>query len=388
MDNRIERLIEFCQGICSGKGDKAFYQAYLKDIQQVVPMDIFEIQHEQLKRAKTPLELLPCVDKLLNIFHKPLSAYRWDKPSPDSFLGHLMAENEALRKRMEAFKAPVKQGGVHKEKALARAFVEETMAYNIQFQKLENILFPYMEKAMPRFEGLSILWALHDEIRQQWKQLIALLDKEEPDEKDFNVAIGQLYFQLYGAVSKQETLLFPAAVEVLDPETFEAMAEQSEEYGDVYSGPRARRKSFSGQGSLPEGIFATATGSLDSTQLELLLNALPVDLTLVDENDKVAYFSNPVHRIFPRSAAVIGREVRNCHPPESVHVVEEILESFKKGEQDEASFWLQMRGMFIHIRYVALRDAAGRYKGTLEISQEISGLRELEGERRLLSWEQ
>ena len=133
-------------------------------------------------------------------------------------------------------------------------------------------------------------------------------------------------------------------------------------------------------------LFVTSTGHMDMEQLEILLNLLPVDMTLVDENDKVAFFSRPKDRIFPRSVAIIGRDVRNCHPPESVHVVEDILASFKRGEKDEAAFWIQMRGMFIHIQYFAMRNEAGEYRGTLEVSQEISGLRALEGERRLLEW--
>ena len=125
---------------------------------------------------------------------------------------------------------------------------------------------------------------------------------------------------------------------------------------------------------------------MDFEQLSLLLDALPIDMTLVDENDKVAYFSRPKDRIFPRSIAVIGRDVRNCHPPESVHVVEAIIASFRRGDKDEAEFWLQMKGLFIYIQYFALRNENGQYRGTLEVSQEINKLRALEGERRLLEW--
>ena len=122
-------------------------------------------------------------------------------------------------------------------------------------------------------------------------------------------------------------------------------------------------------------------------QIALMMNHLPVDVTYVDENDKVLYYSTPKKRIFPRTNAVIGRAVHNCHPPESVHIVERIVEAFRNGEKDEASFWIQMRGDFVLIKYFAIRDAEGNYKGVLEVSQEVADIRKLEGEQRLLDWE-
>ena len=130
--------------------------------------------------------------------------------------------------------------------------------------------------------------------------------------------------------------------------------------------------------------FKTETGELDFDQLVLLLNALPVDLTFVDAENQVRYFTRPKDRIFPRSPAVIGRNVDNCHPPESVHVVHEIIEAFRAGTQDTATFWIKVKERMILIQYFALRDADGEYKGVLEASQDITEIKSLEGERRLL----
>ena len=119
-----------------------------------------------------------------------------------------------------------------------------------------------------------------------------------------------------------------------------------------------------------------------------MLRRLPVDITFVDENDRVAYYSDGPERIFPRSPEVIGRKVQNCHPPKSVHIVNEIVQAFKEGTNDVAEFWIQREGgPFIHIRYFAVRDEAGSYRGTIEVSQDIAPLRALQGERRLLNWE-
>lgn len=127
-------------------------------------------------------------------------------------------------------------------------------------------------------------------------------------------------------------------------------------------------------------------GNLSLEQINTMLKTLPVDLTFVDDKDEVAYYSDTEDRIFPRSKGIIGRAVQNCHPPKSVHVVEDILQKFKSGEKDVAEFWIQMDGNFIMIRYFALRDEEGKYMGTLEVSQELSRLRTLEGERRLVQW--
>ena len=129
-----------------------------------------------------------------------------------------------------------------------------------------------------------------------------------------------------------------------------------------------------------------STGRLTAEQIDLMLKALPVDITFVDENDKVAYYSDTEDRIFPRSPAIVGREVQNCHPQKSVHIVSRIVQAFKDKTKDVAEFWIQKDGLFIHIRYFPVYDAEGRYRGVIEVSQELAKQRALEGERRLLDW--
>jgi len=128
------------------------------------------------------------------------------------------------------------------------------------------------------------------------------------------------------------------------------------------------------------------SGKFTLPELTTLLNSIPVDMTFVDKDDKVRWFSEGAHRIFARSRAILGRDVRNCHPPASVHMVEQILHDFKSGKADNAPFWIELKGRFVHIEYFALRDAAGNYLGTLEVSQDLTDLRQLQGEQRLLSY--
>ena len=135
------------------------------------------------------------------------------------------------------------------------------------------------------------------------------------------------------------------------------------------------------------GALGLDTGRMTLEQINLVLTHLPVDLTFVDENDRVAYYSEGPARIFPRSPGIIGREVRNCHPPKSVHIVNKILDAFKSGSRNSAAFWIELGGKFIYIRYFPVRDADGCYRGTLEVSQDLTEIRKLEGENRLLDWE-
>ncbi len=164
------------------------------------------------------------------------------------------------------------------------------------------------------------------------------------------------------------------------------MLEQSYETGWCYIVQPSQSK-LPNQSSLKlEGKIDMGTGFLLPEQLILLLNNLPVDITFVDENDEVIYFSGGRHRIFPRHNAILGRKVQNCHPHESVHIVNEILSAFRSGQKEHAGFWIEIKTRFLYIRYFALRNEEGIYKGTIEVSQDITETRLLQGERRLLDW--
>jgi hypothetical protein len=130
-----------------------------------------------------------------------------------------------------------------------------------------------------------------------------------------------------------------------------------------------------------------APGRLSLEQVNLLLTHLPVDISFVDEHDEVAYYSATKERLFPRSPGVIGRKVQKCHPPKSFHMVQKILDDFRAGKKDVAEFWISMKGRFIHIRYFAVRDSEGNYRGTVEVTQDVTDIRKLEGEQRLLDWD-
>jgi len=137
---------------------------------------------------------------------------------------------------------------------------------------------------------------------------------------------------------------------------------------------------------MSEGLLRFETGTLTKDEIEAVLNTLPVDITFVDKEDTVKYFSKSEGRIFARTKSVIGRKVQKCHPQKSVHIVNKIVESFKEGKKDVAEFWIEKGNRLVHIRYFAVRNRDGKYLGTIEVTQDITNLKKIEGEKRLLDW--
>jgi len=435
-DNRVKRLTEYVEGVLEGKDGSMLYNQYKEDILKVKPQEAFEIFYNQLQKGFSAKEILKILDKVINVFNKSLIQYEWKEPEENSFLHTMMKENQALETKLAAIKDIIKEKDFINNKDRLLAHIEELQEFDAHYLKKENILFPYLEKKMKKFEGLSIMWALHDEARASLKKLIYILKSQEPSETDFNTAltrsnspdsidagcqragkssmdstniqrelnpqlnevsfnieIGKLFFILYGLIYKERYILFPAAMEVIDDKEWDDMKKQSFEYEfpfiekpplDKDDMPEEEDKVVK-QGQ--ELVMKTETGELSFQQALMIFNALPVDLTYVDENNKVRFFSKPKERIFPRSPAAIGRDVKNCHPPQSVHVVEKIIDEFRKGHKDSATFWIQMKGKTILIQYFALRDSEGQYKGVLEVSQDITEIRKIEGEKRLLEWQ-
>ncbi len=236
------------------------------------------------------------------------------------------------------------------------------------------------------------MWSYHDDIRKTIKEALALLVLPELNITRFNAVAGELFFSVFTILYREEKVLIPQILHTIDDEVLNNLLIESAELGfsflkeDEIKLPAASRQE-TGRTKEFDGSVTLSTGKLSLTQLELLFQFLPVDISYVDENDTVLFYSDPPHRIFPRSKSIIGRKVQNCHPPESLHIVEKILKAFRNGEKDEASFVIQMGPKFIQIRYFAIRDEEGEFKGTLEVSQDVTAIREIDGESRLLDWE-
>lgn len=385
---KVQNLIEYAKKLKEGGNPKDLHTKYQADIESVQPQDAFKIFYSLAKEEGMPAgEILVFLDKIINGFYKTLLDYAWKKPKNSQFLDEMYKENALLEAKVEEMKKELQEADPDQRRSKLLASAKELASFDNHYLKKENILFPYMEKSKAKFQGTSIMWELHDNVRTRIKETIALLEDPEAADPEINKAVAGIFFGMLGLKKKEELILFPAASQVLSEEDWAQIYEQSLEYDAAFGLRKGVESDKADDGEVfSGGLFHTETGSLNFNEVLMIFNHLPVDLTFVDENNKVRYFTRPKDRIFPRSPAVIGRDVNNCHPPQSVHVVEEIVEAFKKGEKDTAKFWIDLKGKRILIRYFALRDGKGAYKGVLEVSEDITEIAELKGERRLLDW--
>ncbi|MBW6468753.1 MAG: DUF438 domain-containing protein [Coriobacteriia bacterium] len=265
----------------------------------------------------------------------------------------------------------------------ARAALERLSLLDIHYLRKENQLFPLLESH--GIEGpTKVMWALDDDIRARIKQLRAAAERGDAGylASDVPEVLGMIEDMVY----KEEKILFPAALGALSESEWDSMAAGEAEIGFAWIESPAAAVAVDAPAAVNDaGLLPLTTGALSLEQIDLMVRALPFDVSFVDENDRVRFYSEG-ERVFPRSPAAIGREVRNCHPPKSVDKVEQILSEFKAGTKDVAEFWIEMGGRFIHIRYFAMRDTDGAYRGCLEVVQDATHVRSLEGQRRLVEW--
>jgi DUF438 domain-containing protein len=255
------------------------------------------------------------------------------------------------------------------------------------YSRKENLLFPYLEK-YGIMGPTQVMWGLDDRIREAIKEAKAKLTNYNGEKQP---VIDSLYFvirEVSEMIFKEENILFPMALQTLTEDEWVKIAHESDEIGYCLTGPagvwKPERKGIQ-EDAVTDGFIRMETGILSIKQLELMLNHLPVDITFIDQDDVVRYFSHGKERIFARTKAVIGRTVQNCHPPKSVHVVEELLQDFKAGIKDCEDFYIKLKDKYIYIRYFAVRDETGQYMGTLEFTQNISSIQEIQGEKRILN---
>lgn len=263
------------------------------------------------------------------------------------------------------------------------------------YVRKENLVFPYLEKNEITGPPM-VMWGKHDEIRGFLKSSIELL-REAPEvtKEEVEGFWGLIFYPAINGIQemfyKEEQILFPMCLDTLTEIDWYEIYQQSNEIGFSLYYPETEWKP---NVTIDEKIESAndnkiklSTGSFTVEELESMLNSIPQDFTFVDKNDKVRYFSQGKERIFDRNKAIIGREVQYCHPPSSVHIVNQIVNDFKTKKQDEAVFWINVGGKLIHITYYAVRNKNGDYLGTVEVTQDITKINKIEGERRLLTYE-
>lgn len=371
-------------------------------VEGVEATEIADMEQQLINEGMPPEEIKKLCDVHAALFRDTLQDNEPLELIPGHPLHILKHENDEARKVLDDLHLIVKQLSTGDGDALSPL---ETLKEKITFfkdnldshySKKENIFFPYLEKH--NITGPpSVMWSVDDEIRDMLKSFKSTLDMLKPKEdtdkySDMNQSFLKFKDKVVEMFFKEENILTPMMKDALTEAEWIEIKEQIRDFGPSFSKPEKDewKPEIPNLPSAPatptNDAIELDTGALTPLEINTVLKNLPVDVTFVGKDDTVRYFSLGKERIFTRTKSIIGRKVQNCHPPDSVHIVEKIVNDFKSGKHHFAEFWLELNGAFIHIRYLALRDENGEYLGTMEVSQDLTKLRALEGERRLLHY--
>ena len=396
-------LKEIIKALHAGEDMAVLKQRFSELVKGVQATEIAKMEQALMDEGLPAEEIKRLCHVHVEIFKEALEEQ--DRPEPP--VGHpihtFMKENRASEKIMSEISMllgrighPPKPETFTENNQALKSLIDRLCEIDTHYTRKENQLFPMLEAH--HFTGPSqVMWSIHDDIRASLKQAREAFAKSDPEGTiaPLREAIQAIRDMIY----KEEHILYPASLDMLSDPEWVKVKEGEADIGFAWvvpdSGwpeniiPQPEEVPPEPEAVLQDvaGALGLDTGQMTLEQINLMLTHLPVDLTFVDENDRVAYYSEGPERIFPRSPAIIGREVRNCHPPKSVHLVNQILDAFKSGSRDTAEFWIELGGKFIYIRYFAVRDTSGYYRGCLEVSQNLTHIRKLEGQQRLLDWE-
>lgn len=401
--HRKERLKELIMKLHKGEDPKKVRAELVATLQQIPYGEVVEVEQELISEGLPETEVL----KLCDVHGEVLDGHIDQSGAKEIPEGHpvdvFRNENRELVKVVR--KTQMLLGALYTVSADSflnhsrqiLSCYNELMDVDKHYKRKEYLVFPFLEK-----RGVTgppkVMWGKHDEIRDQLKGCIEILRTEGLKKSDMEDAMDILFAPVLQALEdmtkKEEEILLPMAMDLMTEEEWWQVHRQTLEFGfTLYDPPVEWRpagitaEETECYGALNEsGAVQLPSGSFTAAEIMAILNTVPFDMTFVDRDDKVKYFTQGRERIFARSRSIINRDVRLCHPPGSVHIIEKILDDFKSGRASHAPFWIQMQGKFIHIEYFALRDTDGDYLGTLEVSQDLSELRKLEGERRILSY--
>lgn len=402
-EERRQNLKQIILALHGGKSPEELKQEFMELLDTVGASEIGTLEQELINEGElSEQEIKKLCDVHAKVFEDSLQQQVQSGVPSGHPVHTFQKENRAIEKilvQIRSLLAPiVANPDLLDERTLAdwQQLHRQLMEMEKHFSRKENIVFPYLEK-----HGVAgpskVMWAVHDDLRDEFKEIRNWLAAPQPNSLEVAKFINDKALpnlsNVEALIFKEENIMFPMCLDKFTQAQWQAIYDQSDDIGYCLIEPDrgwqpkveatevAEEKANAG---IPKGFLNMQTGILTLDQINMILNKLPVDITFVDAEDKVQYFSQGPERIFARTPAIIGRKVANCHPPDSVHVVEKIVNEFKSGERDSAEFWLNYNGMYVYITYHALRDEQGVYQGTLEITQNIKPLQQISGEKRIL----
>ncbi len=395
---RQQQLKEIIKDLHRGKPADEVKERFRTLIKDVGATEISQLEQRLIEEGLPEEEIKKLCDVHVRIFRDALD----QQPDPEHIPGHPLhtfrLENAAIEQVTEQIRRvlnEIENGGEPVEPHISewKRLHAKLREVEKHYSRKENILFPYLEK-----NGISgppsVMWSIHDDIRAGLKKTSKLLENGQVAELrgQIEAVVLPTLQAIDEMVYKENNILFPMCLETLSEDEWKEIYGQSDEIGYALVTPERKWEPVHSseveeakeKAQDPHGYLELSTGILTLKEIELVFNHLPVDITFVDADNTVRYFSQGAERIFPRTKAIIGRKVENCHPPESVHVVTKIVEEFREGKRESADFWIRMKGQLIYIRYFAVRDGDGTYRGVVEVTQNVTGIQQLEGEKRLL----
>ncbi|OGO60595.1 MAG: histidine kinase [Chloroflexi bacterium RBG_19FT_COMBO_48_23] len=399
-EGRKEILKGLLKKLHEGADPEQMKEEFKRTLRDVPPTEIAAVEEELIQEGMSREEIQKFCDVHFAVIKESLDKEK--SLSPDGHpINILMEEHKMLLKFADALKGVAAEIKRASDFAAVSGQIErlDDITHNLRdseshYVREENVLFPSLEK-----HGITqlpaIMWMEHDRIRDIKKRLYGLMGRRgNMAFQDFAKQLDEVALVLAEMLSshfyKENNILFPTALQIIDENEWSDIRHQFDELGYCCFTP-GLAKVTAGKGVAPapkpevEGMVSFETGALSGRELEALLDTLPVDVTFVDKDDTVRYFSQSRDRIFPRAKAIIGRKVQQCHPEKSVHVVSQILEDFRSGKRDAAQFWINLKDRLIYIRYFAVRKD-GEYLGCLEVTQDIKDIKKIEGEKRLLDY--
>jgi hypothetical protein len=359
-DKRTSRLIEYFQILYEGTTDKETYESYRDVLETATAYETNAALEALLSKAGDIESYTIAVARFIRSVGKGLERATLPDYQDNALLASLVEENAEIAKvssSLQQISIQLKREGRGDVSGIQGVLSSFDLLQK-HYERLQNELFPLFEQTSNEHSCVKLMWAIQNTALDWKKQTQAY---EGSDMASFWKSFSNFYFNMETLRYRETYILYPVAYRSLGEHRGERM-----------------------DSALADALFSCKTGALTFEQLDLIFRLLPLDVAFIGADDRVKFYSDPPHRIFPRSPQVIGRLVQNCHPPKSVSTVEEILSSFKEGREDSAEFYLVVRGAFVHIQYYAVRSMDGKYLGTLEVVQDATHLRSLSGEKRLL----
>lgn len=398
---RKAKLKELILKLHHGEPEEKVRQELMHSLSQIPYGEVVEVEQELISEGLPESEILKLCDAHSAVLQGNIDLSGTKNVPEGHPVDVMLKENIELKKTTASAYGLLSDIEKSDESDLPDQLLKLRGLYNNLFdvdkhyQRKEYLLFPFLEQ-----KGITgppkVMWGKHDEIRELIKGSIEILQTESIAKEELAAASTIVLLPALKGLDdmtvKEEEILFPMSLDTLSEKEWYEISKQSLEIGYcLYDPPKEWKPDWAREETINEvqksgENIQLPTGSFTAEELMCILNTLPVDITFVDKNDKVKYFSQNPDRIFQRNRAIVNRDVRHCHPPASSHIVDKIIQDFKNGTHNRAPFWITMGDKFIHIEYFALRNEKGEYLGTLEVSHDVSRYRTLEGEQRILSY--